>query len=211
MPVPDPTSPHDDLAFLRALAEAGRNTPLTCGPYFLASGLVFSTTSFLTWGLSLSGTPLAQRAILWTWITATIVWMPILWWLQRRAPNVAGATATVNHAIATVWTGLGQAMGVLFLCCLILTWRFETPLLWTVLPSIIFAIYGAGWTATSLISRQRWMRPIAIGSLAAALLLAILSGGRETFLVYGCLLIALLALPGWWMVRRGASMSRAVQ
>ncbi|GAN67746.1 hypothetical protein [Acetobacter orleanensis] len=197
----------DDLAFLRTLAEAGRHPQLTCGPYFLAAGLVYAVASFLTWGLSLVGTPLATRAILWTWIASTIAWGPILWWLSRCETHIAGATATINHAISTVWTGMGQAMGVLFLCCAILTWRLETPVPWTVLPSIILAVYGAGWTATGLISRQGWMRLMAIGSLAAAILLAFVSGRPETFFVYGGVLVLLLVVPGWWMVRKGARVS----
>lgn len=211
MKTSDTVSVHDDLVFLRTLAEAGRNPRLVCGPYFLAAGLIYSITSFLTWGLSVIGTPLALRAILWAWIASTVAWIPVTWWLQRREANVAGVTATINRSIAIVWGGLSQAIGTIFLCCIIIAWRFETSLPWAVFPSVILALYGAGWTITSMISRQKWIRFIAIGSLAAAFLLAFVSGGSETFLVFGFILIVCVLIPGWWMVRGGQTSLRAVQ
>lgn len=202
MEIPQKTSPSDDLAFLRALAEAGRDVPLTCGPYFLAAGLVFGAASFVAWGISQAPTHFAATAIQLVWMIAGLSYVPIVWVLNRRADVVAGSTATINRAVSTIWTGLSWGIATMFVCSMILCWRYDSPMIWAAFPSTMLALYGAGWGATAFISRQGWLKLVTAGSFLAAIAVAAATGSSYTFLIYGVLLVVLIAIPGWVLIQR---------
>jgi hypothetical protein len=126
------TSPKDDLAFLRTLAEAGRDVPLVCGPYFLVAGCVFALASFAAFGLTLRPAP--PVALTGIWLAAGVIYAILVSRLNRRAAVVAGTTATINHAISTVWMGLGWGIAAMFAGSMILAWRFDNALVWAAFP-----------------------------------------------------------------------------
>lgn len=196
------SSPNDDLAFLRALAEAGRDVPLVCGPYFLVAGCVFALASFAAFGVSLSPAP--PVAITGVWLGASVIYAILIARLNRRAAMVAGATATINQAVSTVWMGLGWGIAAMFAGSAILAWRFDNALVWAAFPSTMLAVYAAGWAATAFIARKRWLKLVTVGAFFASILTALTTGSRWTFLVYGILLLLLLAVPGGILVRQQA-------
>jgi hypothetical protein len=195
-------SPTDDIAFLRALAEAGRDVPLVCGPYFLMAGCVFSLASFAAFGVTLSAAPPA--AITGIWLGAGVIYAILASHLNRRTVTVAGATATINQAISTIWMGLGWGIAAMFAGSAILAWRFDNALIWAAFPSTMLAVYASGWAASAFIARKRWLKLVTVGAFCASILTAMTTGSRWTFLVYGLLLLLLLALPGGILVRRQA-------
>ncbi|MBB2203876.1 hypothetical protein [Gluconacetobacter takamatsuzukensis] len=196
------TSLHDDLTFLRALAEAGRDAPLTSGPYFLSAGLLFGLASFAAWPVATGRTGLPPQAQLWVWLAAMVVYLPVVWFLNRAQPGRPGSVALVNRAVGMMWSGLGTGIGVMFLAGIILAWRCGTPIVWAMFPSLILAIYGAGWSATAVISGQAWLRVVAAGAFAGALAVAAAIDSAAILLLYGLLILLLVALPGWVLLRR---------
>jgi len=192
----------DDIAFLRALAEAGRDVPLVCGAYFLAAGCVFGLASFLAWAVSLY--PVSPTAITGIWLGAGLIYALLVSLLNRRAEVVAGATATINQAVATVWMGLSWGIAAMFASSAILAWRFGSSLIWAAFPSTMLAVYAAGWAATAFISRKHWLKVVTVGAFCGSILTALTTGGSYTFLLYSMLLLLLLAVPGGVLVRQQA-------
>lgn len=193
---------HDDLTFMRAMAEAGRNAPLTSGPYFLSAGLLFGLTSFVAWGVATGRTGLPPQAQVWVWLAAMVVYLPMIWFLNRAQPGRPGGVVMVNRAIGMMWSGLGTGIGIMFLAGMILAWRCGTPVVWAMFPSLILAVYGAGWSATAFIAGQSWLRVVAAGAFAGALAVAAIIDSSAILLVYGLLILLLVAAPGWVLLRR---------
>lgn len=196
------TSLQDDLTFLRGLAEAGRNAPLTSGPYFLSAGLLFGLTSFVAWAVATGRTVLPPQAQVWVWLAAMVVYLPVIWFLNRAQPGRPGSVVLVNRAVGMMWSGLGTGIGVMFVAGMILAWRCGTPIVWVMFPSLVLALYGAGWSATAFISGQAWLRGVAAGAFAGALVVAAAIDSPAIFLLYGLLILLLVALPGWVLLRR---------
>lgn len=69
-------------------------------------------------------------------------------------------------------------------------------------PSLILAVYGAGWSATAVIAGQSWLRGVAAGAFAGALAVAAMIDSPVLLLLYGLLILLLVALPGWVLLRR---------
>jgi DNA-binding HxlR family transcriptional regulator len=59
----------------------------------------------------------------------------------------------------------------------------------------MLAVYAAGWAATAFIARKGWLKLVTAGAFCASILTACTMGSRWSFLIYGILLLALLALP----------------
>ncbi|MBB2163893.1 hypothetical protein HLH26_04960 [Gluconacetobacter sp. 1b LMG 1731] len=196
------TSLHDDLTFMRALAEAGRNAPLTSGPYFLTAGLVFGLASFVAWAVATGHTLLPPQAQVWVWLAAMVVYLPVIWFLNRAQLGRPGSVVMVNRAIGMMWSGLGSGIGIMFLAGMVLAWRCGTPVVWAMFPSLILAVYGAGWSATAVIAGQSWLRGVAAGAFAGALAVAAMIDSPVLLLLYGLLILLLVALPGWVLLRR---------
>jgi hypothetical protein len=68
----------------------------------------------------------------------------------------------------------------------------------------MLAVYAAGWAATAFIARKGWLKLVTAGAFCASILTACTMGSRWSFLIYGILLLALLALPGGILVRQQA-------
>ena len=195
------TTTADDLAFLRALAESGRNTPLACGAPILAAGIVFSLTSLAAWGMTLAPQHFASNAVTWLWLAAGLAYTLVLVVMKRNRVALDGVATTVNRAVNSVWTGLGWGVAVMFACVWIVSARFGQPVIWAAFPSIVLALYGAAWTATAFVAGQRWLHGITVAAMLAALICAATTGLTSTFLIYAGLLVAVLVVPGVMLVR----------
>ncbi|MFT9400580.1 hypothetical protein [Acetobacter sp.] len=193
-----------DINFLRTLAEAGQNMPLTCGPYLIVAGLVFSGASVLAWAATHNALGLTPHAIVWIFAAAMAVHLGAMWLLSSRLQQHGAASAS-NRTLKWVWSGLGSCIATVFLAAVILTWKFQNPLAWALFPALVLGLYGAAWQVTALLSRQRWVWCVAMGAFAGALLISALSNQPSVFLAYAGLLLLLSVLPGCILVRKQAA------
>jgi hypothetical protein len=78
----------------------------------------------------------------------------------------------------------------------------------SVMPIIIFALYGVGWQVAATMSKARWLRLVALGSYVTALLAAwfvtepVIS---STITTAG--LFLLIAAPGFVLMRQAPSLT----
>jgi len=188
--------PAEDLAFLRDLAESGRDAPFAGGDYLVAGGGWFALASLVVWfgsqglyGLSLPSAHLV-------WLFAAVGFAGSLAYLIRRDRGLP--VTTTNRALGAVWSAVVWGFFAFWLGAFVLAQRSGAEAVGPVMSTILLhglSAYGVAWSAYRLISRQRWVRTVCMSSLTLRL-----SAGT------GC---STRALPsGWPCVPRAAAWMR---
>ncbi len=188
----------DDLAYLRALAEEGREGGGRGGAIGIAAGVIFAGCSLVQWA-ELSGYVSGVVSNV-TWMAGTLLFFVSLIVLKARM----GETTGRGRAASVAWQGVGWAIFTLFIALAAATWKTHSPLLITFAPSIILALYGAAWSVGAAVSDKNWMRITAFGSFASAVICAWFIADPVQYLVYAAALLLLAALPGFIMMRQDA-------
>lgn len=193
-----------DIAWMRKLAEEGAAAPMQGASILMAAGLIYGAASLFYWaeitGRVSIGGPVSGLG----WLVATVLFMVVLFVIISRLKRQGGVMTASNRATGTVWSALGWGIFALFASMAVLGWRSggdgaEQALALT--PSVIMVFYGVGWAVSAAMYRSRMLWGLALGSFAAAPLLAALSGQAEQYLAYGAALFLLMALPGWLLMR----------
>jgi hypothetical protein len=188
----------DDIAFLRTMAESGRDRPMVGGSILLAAGLIFGAASLTVWYLA------AVRGVGgWmynaVWGGAFVLYMAVLAYLLRTLPKATGA---LQAATGVAWSGVGWSTFFIGASLGLLSWRLQAPQILYAFPSVLMALYGSCWLMGAILLRQPWLRLVAAGSFVMALVNAWLANGSVIWLIYGLSLLALLAAPGFVLMRQ---------
>jgi len=197
----------DDLAFMRALAQEGRAPPLLGGAVLVIAGVVYSTASLIDWAMTVG---VIKGSNFWAggvWIAAMIVQWAAMAGLKRYWPRQTkpGAMAPTNRAFRWAWAGCGYALITIFLGSLLAAQRLQSPLVFVTFPTIVFAIYGAAWTVSAVMSASRWVRWVAGGCFVAAIGMAASPSPADTYLAFAACLLLLMAAPGFALMRQEPS------
>lgn len=191
-----PTSA-EDLAFLRELAESGRDAPFGGGDYLIAGGGWFALASFVVWlgaqglfGLSLP----AAHAV---WLVAALGFAATLVYLLRRDRGLP--ETTTNRALGAVWSAIGWGIFAFWLGSVVLAQRIGAesmgPIMSTI-PLHVLSAYGVAWSAYRLISRRGWAGWVAAASFIAVPVMAASQGTGHEYLVYAIVIVATAVIPG---------------
>ena len=195
----------DDLAFLRALAEDGRRTPLLGGSLLAAAGGCYGLASFVQWLVLARIVAVPQVWVFAVWLIAVAVHLTIQATLVRRLSARPGMASTANRASRDVWTAVGVGCFVLMTAVGVASWRARTGVLIGFAPSIILVLYGAAWWVAASVSRQAWIRLVAVTSFAAAIVLGFFVGQVSVWLFYAAALFLLALVPGLALMRQEPS------
>jgi hypothetical protein len=193
----DRNAVHDDISFLRALAEDGRDAPLNSGPPLLSAGTIFGLASAVAvWGGSTD-----QIAEAWVYaalfLGAGAAHGAVMWRISRSPQTRLGAGSRTNVATNLAWTAIGWSIlattGALIAIGLSThDWRVMLGL-----QPMVLCAYGAAWIVAAFMSRQRWLWLVALASFAIAIGMGAVAGSGVAF--YGLFVAAvflLVALPG---------------
>lgn len=203
----DPNNDTADITWLKNLAAEGAQTPYRGASVMVSAGLIYGAASLLQWG-ALTG--LVSRDLTVNgvqWLVATILFLvtlPILIWRMR---GQAGVRTTANRVVSTIWGCVGWSIVVLFACMTLLNFRLgggvDVAALWLA-PSIIMVFYALGWAVTASLYGKGRLWWLSIGSFVAAVALAALTGDASLYLGYAAALFALMALPGFILMRQAS-------
>lgn len=188
----------DDIAFLRGMAEAGRDRPMIGGSILAATGVVFGSASLLAWYFT-AVQPMPGWILGAVFLPAFALFIAVLVVLLRALPRSAGS---MQAATGVVWSGVGGAIFVINIALLIASDRLNEPGLMFVFPSILLSLYGASWMVAAILLRRPWMHLLGAGAFAMALVSAWVVGQPVMWLVFGLSLLALLGAPGLVLVRQ---------
>ena len=190
----------EQIELVRRLALAGRDAPLVGGRICLLAGLVFSGASLWTW-LVLDHyitAPIAAIAV--PWAIALAVVMAYVVYLRQRFPE-PNADTTTNRAARAAWSGIGRALFALQAAFLVVALRSNESGIYLLLPSCIFALYGAAWTVGAAMTERTWLKVLSVASFAVAIALALAERAALSFLLQAFAFLALVAAPGAILLR----------
>jgi hypothetical protein len=198
-------SARDDLAFMRALVEAGGRTQLVGGGFYLFSGLIYGGQCIADWIALVGRLPLSPA--LWLAINlgpTVLLAVALPWWIWRnRGQPTPG---TIGRAIQAAFGSAGITNLVIVTIFGWTSARAQSPMIWQLYPAIVFALQGAVWLSLFMLRRRLWNLVVAAGWFASAIALssfvgvtAASAGGYA--LVAGLALLAFMAVPGWVMIR----------
>lgn len=194
-------SVRDDIAYMRGLAHEGRKTPMLGGSILIAAGLIFGAASVGHWAIVSGVIALPEQALSGVWLVATAIFFVALVVLRLQIGRQPGAFSPVNKAAGAAWMGVGIGIFVMAIAMSIIAWKVQSAVPVLLFPSLIFALYGAGWAVSAKVSDKKWMWWLAIGAWAGAPLIALLTGEPEQYLAYAAGLLLLTTVPGVIMVR----------
>lgn len=198
-------SVHDDIAYMKALAQEGRQSPLLGGSILITAGLVFGLASLVNYGIASGVIAMPSVGYPFLWGGAMLVFFAALIIQTRRCASKPGSRSAANRAASAGWMSVGLAIFVLSLSMGVIGWKTQSPLVAMIFPSLIFALYGSGWAVSATMSDQKWQWKLAIACWIAAPLIAFLTGSPLMWLAYAAGLFAFALLPGVLLVRQEPS------
>jgi hypothetical protein len=188
----------EDIAFIRNLVEEGRKTPYR-GEVSLAAGLIWGSASLYTWAVLAKLMPATVNPG-WAWAAAAVVFALIGFPLKLYL-----TTPKTNRVAATVWSAVGLGCWTIAAATALAVWRTGDVLIFAIIPTMIMALYGAGWMVGSVAFRAPWQRWIGGLCLLSGLALAATAGQPLQYLLFALSLYALAGLPGLIAVLRPQS------
>lgn len=194
-----PTTPQEDLAFLRTIAQGGPGQ-VAGGSMFLATGLIYAAQCLGHWAQATGRLQLGLVPTLALAIGPTVLFLILVVVILSRtrwAPGGGAATRAVNGAFAAA----GLANFALMAVFALNAWRRQDWLIWEFYPAVVFALHGASWLVAYMVDRRAWRLWIGLGALAWAVVLGALIGTTTYILAVGAGLLLFMALPGWIMMR----------
>jgi hypothetical protein len=196
----------DDIAFMRDMAQAGASAPLVSGMILAVVGALFGAVSIVHWLWFRLGEPQTWM-IVTLWLgAAAVCWGSMYMVFLPKMLKKPGVASPANQAVGFTWHSTGWTINTLLACTLILSWRLDSSLPFTVFPSVIAAVYGGAWMVSHKMARQGWMRWPMLGSFAFALLLSLMIDSPYLWLVFAAAFFLTVLAPGIVMMRREPSL-----
>ena len=197
----------NDLAYVRAIAEEGRNAPLTGGLMFVWWGSVIGLAALVQY-VSDIGLVKWPVDMLWRWTIALAIGWGAGFWVERKfVTKIPGGTTFGNKTSTAAWAGVGIFMTVYFLgltaaLFIMKDKGFPIEYLFGSMFPVVFGLFGVTYLVTSVAANLQWMRNISIVSwvLMVAMIFSLNSSHGMLLGALGC--FALMVVPGLILMRQ---------
>jgi hypothetical protein len=182
----------EDISFIRALAEEGRNRPWR-GGVSLAAGLIWGSASLYSWSVvaKVWTSPFGADSAGWVWLVGCVVFaivgLPLR--IYRARPDT-------NRTAAATWGAVGIASWTISAAIVLAGVRTHQPVIFGLLPPVLMAIYGGAWFMSSVAYRTRWQLWVGGLSVLSSLVLAYVAAQPVELLLFALALYGLAGLPG---------------
>lgn len=197
-----------DIAWMRQLAEEGAKGPMKGAVILMAAGLIYGTASLVHWAVASGLVDLAPAIFSILWLGATALFLIVVSIVSLRMRRTGGVRTTASRGANTVWSAVGWGIFALFSSLALIGSRTGPDgvvMLLGIVPSAIMVFYGLGWAVTATLQKSRALTALAAASFVAAPVLALMAGMSIQYLAYGVALFALMALPGFLLMRSARS------
>jgi hypothetical protein len=198
-------SMRDDIAYMKALAQEGRQTPVLGGAMLFTSGVVFGLASLVHWAAFVGILRIGNWGVFATWMGAFVIYMIVLMFLIARVKRQVGVRSAANRAARAVWSAIGGSIFVLGVSIAVVTYKYPHSAGGLLIPSMILALWGTGWAVQAAMANVLWMRWMAVTAWVAAPAMALFAGKPEQFLAYTAALVVCAVIPGLVMMRQEPS------
>ena len=196
--------PAADIAWMRRVAEEGREGPMQGASILFAAGLLYGVASLGHWAVAAGVVEADMSVVNYLWLGVTVAFFAVLVLVLRHLGRNRTVVTSAGRASGTAWASVGWGISPLAAPRAVPPWRLgEEAALVTLalMPSVIMVFYGSGWAVTAAMQRSKPLWGLALASFAAAPLLAALVGQAEQYLAYAAALFLLMALPGFLLMR----------
>ncbi|MEO1135159.1 MAG: hypothetical protein AAFW68_00950 [Pseudomonadota bacterium] len=195
-----------ELAYVRSLAEEGRDAPLVGGIYYVLWGALMGAASAFAFLGASDVISVGAVGMTAPWVIAGILGWTLSLLIGRNGRPKPGAMTLGNRTAQSVWFSVGVSMTVFWLALMIVHDNFTAYgvpayFLFSLMFPIAFGVYGVAFFATAVAARLSWLKAFAALSWAFCVLSMFLLGSDVQFLAgsAGCLLCAVL--PGAMLMR----------
>lgn len=199
-----------EIAYVKTLAEEGRNAPLVGGVIYVIWGAVIAVAAGLSY-LVYSGA-LAAPFIggVWFWVAALAVGWAASLALGRRADRKPGAMTVGNKTANAAWLAVGVFMSTFWIASMAFRGHFrsagvEPSILFGLMFPIAFGLYGVAFFATAVAARLDWMRGFAVAAWIFSMAALYYLGDPLQFLIGAAGSLVCAVLPGVLLMRREPS------
>jgi hypothetical protein len=199
-----------ELAYVRSLAEEGRNAPLVGGRFFLIWGAVIGFTALLIYVNYAAALNLGFVNGFTPWITAFVAGWGLSFMLGRRAGAKPGALTIGNQTANSVWLAVGIFISLFWITLMVVHDNYidggmAPYFLFSLMFPVVFGLYGVAFFATATAARLGWLRYFAYLSWGFAIVSLFLLGSPHQLLVGALGSLSCAALPGLILMRQEPS------
>jgi hypothetical protein len=189
----------DDLNFLRRLAEAGQDAPLTMGPYLIAGGGWFGLASLAIGLAQLGAIPGGVNAVLGQAMLIAVVGFAVtLFMLIRRERG--RVQNTTNDTLGAAWSAVGWGIFFFVVAISLVVARTGEEYLLNSISLVVLTLYAMAWKLSAEVSRKSWMNAIVGLTVISLLIVAVSIGSMFSWLAYAAALLLSAVLPGFYLV-----------
>jgi hypothetical protein len=183
----------EDLAFLRDLAEAARNTPFRGGDYLIAAGGWFALASLVVW-LGAHGVLGPSRSLAYfAFPICGLGFAGTVAYLMRRDRGRVETAA--NRALGMAWAAISWSILAFCAGAMVMAYRGQ-PFVLNTITMFVVSVYGIGWALAATITRQGWMSVTAFFTFLTVPVFGALVGSGQEFLAYAITLVLIAVIPG---------------
>lgn len=191
----------DDLAYVRALAEEGRDTPLVNGVFYVIWGGLMGTAALFAYAQAVDWLELGPYGNLGPWITAFVVGWILSFLYGRKTVAKPGASTIGNRTAGAVWLSTGVFVSLFWISLMMVHddfVRIGVPayFLFNLMFPIGFGLYGVAFSATAAAARLRWPYWFALVSWGFSVLSLVYMGRLEMFLIAAAGFFLCAVVPG---------------
>lgn len=197
-----PDEAREDLAFLRALVQAGDDGRRQMGEAYLAGGVCYGVQMLGHGGQFLGWVPDSGPIGLAIAAGPTVVFLVLITLVNIRRRRATPRQDAASRAVGSVFAAVGLANFALIAIIGNAAIRAHSLEVWQIYPSIILVMQGAAWMVSWLVKRQTFAALMSVGWFISGVAAGLSIGHLGAFiLVLTLSLWLLMALPGYLMMR----------
>ena len=197
----------NDLAYLRDLAESGRNAPLLGGRFLAWWGGLVTIAYIGHYLISTGMLGVDESAYAWLWGTFAVVGFGGFKVMQLTFPSSKpGASSVGNQISATVWMAGGMVLFSFFASVVIkslMDGSASIGFLWSV--PLVLGVYGLCQLTCGLLAQSRPLIFAGWGAIAGVGLAALSTGSNLIWLLGATVAALTVLLPGLVLMKNEPS------
>ncbi|HYJ81254.1 MAG TPA: hypothetical protein VEW26_00200 [Allosphingosinicella sp.] len=194
-------SAHEDLSYVRRLAESGAHAPLLGGRFMAWWGLLLAT-AYVAHHFALAGTiGDGSRIFAIIWIGFSTLGIAGQLVLARSMPAKAGAGSAGNRASRTIWVAAAAAIGSMVAGCAVASGMGAGPATFDWIVPVAFAVYACALIVTGSLARNQPTFAAGVGAVIMVGLFTALILSPDRYLIAAAGVALTVLLPGLVLLR----------
>lgn len=208
------STPHKDLAseiaYVKTLAEEGRNAPLVGGVLYVIWGAVIGAAAMLTYLRIIDVIKIEFVGDLGFWIGALAIGWGASFLIGRRRGLKPGALTIGNRTATSAWFAVGIYVSIFWIAAVLFRGHFasvgiDPRTIFGLMFPIAFGLYGIAFYATATAARLDWMRGFALAAWIFSIASLYFINDARHFLIGAAGSFICAVLPGLILMRREPS------